>query len=128
MNSTPVLELKNITKRFRTLQALDNVDFDLCQGEIHALVGENRAGKSTLMRILAGVYTEYQGTYVLDGQPVHLHSPHDALARGIGMIHQELSVIPELSVAENMFWAAAAHPFGDGGLGQNECCRRSRIG
>jgi ribose transport system ATP-binding protein len=95
--------LKNIAKRFRTLQALDDVDFDLRQGEIHALVGENGAGKSTLMRILAGVYTGYEGTYTLDGQPVHLHSPHDALARGIGMIHQELSVIPELSVAENMF-------------------------
>lgn len=101
--STPVLELKNIAKRFRTLQALDEVDFDLYQGEIHALVGENGAGKSTLMRILAGVYTEYEGTYTLDGQPMHLHSPHDALARGIGMIHQELSVIPELSVAENIF-------------------------
>lgn len=103
MNSSPILELKNIAKRFRTLQALDNVDFDLRQGEIHALVGENGAGKSTLMRILAGVYTEYEGTFTLDGQPVHLHSPHDALARGIGMIHQELSVIPELSLAENMF-------------------------
>lgn len=103
MNSMPVLELKNISKRFRTLQALDAVDFDLQQGEIHALVGENGAGKSTLMRILAGVYTEYEGAYILDGQPVHLHSPHDALARGIGMIHQELSVIPELSVAENIF-------------------------
>lgn len=103
MNSTPVLELKNIAKRFRTLQALDDVDFDLRQGEIHALVGENGAGKSTLMRILAGVYTGYEGMYTLDGQPVRLHSPHDALARGIGMIHQELSVIPELSVAENMF-------------------------
>ncbi len=101
--STPVLELKNISKRFRTLQALDNVDFDLRQGEVHALVGENGAGKSTLMRILAGVYTGYEGAYTLDGQPMHLHSPHDALARGIGMIHQELSVIPELSVAENIF-------------------------
>ncbi|MCC6805503.1 MAG: sugar ABC transporter ATP-binding protein, partial [Anaerolineae bacterium] len=73
------------------------------EGETHALVGENGAGKSTLMRILAGIYTRDQGEYLLNGQPVHLTSPHDALARGIGRIHQELSVMPELSVAENVF-------------------------
>jgi ribose transport system ATP-binding protein len=99
----PILELKGISKRFGGLQALDSVDFDLFQGETHALVGENGAGKSTLMRILSGVYTEYDGEYRIDGQLVHLHSPANALARGIGMIHQELSVMPELSVAENVF-------------------------
>lgn len=103
MNTMPVLELKNISKRFRTLQALDRVDFDLREGETHALVGENGAGKSTLMRILAGIYSEYEGDYLLDGQPVHFNSPAEALHRGIGMIHQELSVMPELSVAENLF-------------------------
>lgn len=99
----PVLQLKNISKRFRTLQALDRVDFDLRQGETHALVGENGAGKSTLMRILAGIYSEYEGEYLLGGQPVHFNSPAEALHQGIGMIHQELSVMPELSVAENLF-------------------------
>src|SRR5438132_8374866 len=94
LTSGPVLELKNISKRFRALQALDNVDFDLREGEIHALVGENGAGKSTLMRILAGIYDEYEGQYFLDGQPVHFHSPKEALDRGIGMIHQELNVMP----------------------------------
>jgi ribose transport system ATP-binding protein len=103
MNESPILELKHISKRFGGLQALETVDFDLRPGEIHALVGENGAGKSTLMRILSGVYTEYEGEFVLDGQPVRLHSPSDALNRGIGMIHQELSVMPELSVAENVF-------------------------
>jgi ribose transport system ATP-binding protein len=103
MNASPIIELKNISKRFLALQALDQVDFDLREGESHALVGENGAGKSTLMRILAGIYTEYEGEYVLRGQPVHLQSPRDALDRGIGMIHQELSVMPELSVAENLF-------------------------
>jgi ribose transport system ATP-binding protein len=103
LSSSPLLELKNISKRFVNLQALDDVSFDLQEGEIHALVGENGAGKSTLMRILAGIYTEYEGDYVFDGQRVHLHSPKDALKHGIGMIHQELSVIPELSVAENLF-------------------------
>lgn len=98
-----VLELKHISKRFENIQALDAVDFDLRQGEIHALVGENGAGKSTMMRILAGIYTGYEGEYLLNGKPVHLQSPRDALSRGIGMIHQELSVMPELSVAENLF-------------------------
>lgn len=103
MNTAPLLQLENISKRFRTLQALDNVNFDLRAGEIHALCGENGAGKSTLMRILAGIYTEYEGSYKLDGQPVHFNSPREALRRGIGMIHQELSVMPELTVAENLF-------------------------
>lgn len=100
---SPILELKNISKRFNNIQALNNISFDLRPGEIHALVGENGAGKSTLMRILAGIYQEYEGTYVLDRAPIYLKSPKDALQRGIGMIYQELSVIPELSVAENLF-------------------------
>jgi ribose transport system ATP-binding protein len=103
MDQPSVIELKNISKRFLNLQALDQVNFDLREGETHALVGENGAGKSTLMRILAGIYNEYEGEYLLRGAPVRLMSPGDALQRGIGMIHQELSVIPELSVAENLF-------------------------
>ncbi len=102
-SDTPILELKHITKRFGGLTALDGVDFDLREGETHALVGENGAGKSTLMRILSGVYTGYDGDYVLDGEQIELHSPSAALHRGIGMIHQELNVMPELSVAENVF-------------------------
>lgn len=103
MNASPILQLQAVSKRFGTIQALEQVDFDLYEGETHALVGENGAGKSTLMRILSGVYTEYEGAYLLDGKPMHLQSPHDALRRGIGMIHQELSVMPELSVAENLY-------------------------
>jgi ribose transport system ATP-binding protein len=103
MSDPPIIQLKGITKRFGTLTALDNVDFDLREGEVHALVGENGAGKSTLMRILAGIYANDEGQYLIDGKPITLHSPRDALNRGIGMIHQELSVMPELSVAENMF-------------------------
>lgn len=101
--SSPILELKNISKRFLNIQALDNVSFDLYPGEIHALVGENGAGKSTLMRILAGIYNSYEGDYFLDGKSIKFQDPKDALQRGIGMIHQELSVIPALSVAENLF-------------------------
>jgi ribose transport system ATP-binding protein len=99
----PLLELRTISKRFANIQALDSVNFDLREGETHALVGENGAGKSTLMKILAGIYNEYEGEYRLNDQRVQLTSPRDALSRGIGMIHQELSVMPELSVAENMF-------------------------
>lgn len=103
MQTPIVIELKSISKRFHGLQALSQVDFDLREGETHALVGENGAGKSTLMRILAGLYNDYEGEYLLRGAPVHLQSPAEALKRGIGMIHQELSVMPELSVAENLF-------------------------
>jgi ribose transport system ATP-binding protein len=98
-----IVQLENISKRFRNLQALENVDFDLREGEIHALVGENGAGKSTLMRILSGVYSEYEGNFRLNGELVQFQSPADALKKGIGMIHQELTVMPELSVAENLF-------------------------
>ncbi|MFN8372322.1 MAG: sugar ABC transporter ATP-binding protein [Anaerolineae bacterium] len=108
----PVIELKNISKRFLNLQALDQVNFDLREGETHALVGENGAGKSTLMKILAGIYSEYEGEYILRGSPVHLMSPGDALHRGIGMIHQELSGMPELSVAENLFLGRQITRFG----------------
>jgi ribose transport system ATP-binding protein len=103
VDSTPILELKDISKNFRTIQALDHVDFELRRGEVHALVGENGAGKSTLMRILAGIYTEYEGSFFLEGKEIRLNSPRAALEHGIGMIHQELSVIPQLSIAENLF-------------------------
>jgi ribose transport system ATP-binding protein len=112
MNAQPVIELKNISKRFLNLQALEQVNFDLREGETHALVGENGAGKSTLMKILAGIYGEYEGDYLLRGAPIHLTSPGDALHRGIGMIHQELSVMPELSVAENLFLGRQMTRFG----------------
>ncbi len=103
MDNTPILELKNISMRFRSVQALKDVDFDLREGEVHALVGENGAGKSTMMRILAGIYNDYEGTYIFGGKPVRFRNPHDALEQGIGMIHQELSVIPSLTVAENLY-------------------------
>ena len=78
------------------------VDFSLLPGEIHGLVGENGAGKSTLMKIIAGVHSEYLGEMRLDGRPVHFSSPRHARSAGIGMVHQELSVVHALSVAENV--------------------------
>ncbi|MCB2009743.1 MAG: sugar ABC transporter ATP-binding protein [Geminicoccaceae bacterium] len=99
----PVLELGGVTKRFGGVTALTDVDFALARGEVHGLVGENGAGKSTAMKIIAGVHTEFEGEYRIDGRPVRLRSTADALAHGIGMVHQELSIVPALSVAENVF-------------------------
>jgi ribose transport system ATP-binding protein len=100
---SPILELQGITKSFGGVEALRGVDFALSPGEIHGLVGENGAGKSTLMKIIAGVHAGYDGEMRVDGKVVHFRSSADALAAGIGMVHQELSVAPDLTVAENVF-------------------------
>jgi ribose transport system ATP-binding protein len=97
------LSLQGISKSFGGVAALRDVDFVLRRGEIHGLVGENGAGKSTLMKIIAGVHTQYQGRMAIDGRDVHFRSARDALAAGIGMVHQELSVVPDLTVAENVY-------------------------
>ncbi len=99
----PLLELKSASKSFGGVAALRDVDFALMPGEIHGLIGENGAGKSTLMKIIAGVHHDFQGEMLLDGKPIRFRSPHDSLAAGIGMVHQELSVVPDLTVAENVF-------------------------
>ena len=98
-----LLELTDVSKSFGGVQALRNVDFTLNTGQIHGLAGENGAGKSTMMKIIAGVHPADSGTMHVDGKAVHFRSSRDALAAGIGMVHQELSVAPELSVAENVF-------------------------
>src|SRR5882757_7053338 len=99
----PILELNGITKAFGGVEALRGVDFALHAGEIHGLVGENGAGKSTLMKIIAGVHPEFSGRFMLDGKETRFRSTRDAHAAGIGMVHQELSVAPDLTVAENVF-------------------------
>lgn len=96
------LEMINITKRFPGVLANDHVTFDVKGGEIHALLGENGAGKSTLMRQLYGLYHPDAGEIRIDGQPVTIQSPTDAIARGIGMIHQHFMLVDELTVAENV--------------------------
>jgi ribose transport system ATP-binding protein len=103
---SPILELKEITKAFGGVEALRGVDFALYAGEIHGLVGENGAGKSTLMKIIAGVHPEFSGRFMLDGHELRFRSARDAHAAGIAMVHQELSVAPDLSVAENVFLGA----------------------
>jgi ribose transport system ATP-binding protein len=99
----PLLELSGVSKSFGGIAALKDVDFTLQAGEIHGLVGENGAGKSTMMKIIAGIYHDYEGEMSVDGQAVRFRSARDALAAGIGMVHQELSAIPDLTVAENVF-------------------------
>jgi len=94
--------MRGVSKRFGATQALDAVDLDVQQGEVHALLGENGSGKSTLMRVLAGAIPPDEGEMVLDGQPYRPRNPIDARRAGIAMIHQELSLCPDLSVAENV--------------------------
>jgi ribose transport system ATP-binding protein len=103
MTQSPLLQLSGISKSFGGVHALRNVDFTLEAGEIHGLVGENGAGKSTLMKIIAGVHAEYEGQMRIEGRAVRFRSARDAGAAGVGMVHQELSIVPDLSVAENVF-------------------------
>src|SRR3954451_19564614 len=94
--------MRGITKRFPGIVANDAVDFDLRRGEVHALLGENGAGKSTLMNILYGLYRADEGEILLRGKPVTFHSAKDAIAAGIGMVHQHFMLIPVMTVAENI--------------------------
>lgn len=98
-----VLELKNIRKEFPGVVALNHMNFSLEEGEIHAIAGENGAGKSTLIKIIAGVHAPDQGEMLLREKAVHFNSPQDAIAHGIGVVHQETSLFPDLSIMENMF-------------------------
>jgi rhamnose transport system ATP-binding protein len=98
-----IFRLRNVTKRFGGVTAVEDVDFDLQPGEVHALVGENGAGKSTLMKMVHGLYAPDEGTLEVGGEVVEFSSPRDAEAAGIAMIPQELDLFPELSVTENLF-------------------------
>lgn len=98
-----LLHMRNIRKQYPGVVALDNVSFDLNAGEVHCLLGENGAGKSTLMKILSGAVPNDEGEIIVEGNPVTLQSPAAAQRLGIGIIHQEFKLVPELSVAENIF-------------------------
>ncbi|TQV83593.1 sugar ABC transporter ATP-binding protein [Denitrobaculum tricleocarpae] len=99
----PLLELSAVSKSFGGVAAIKDVDFRLSEGEIHGLIGENGAGKSTSMKVIAGVHSDYDGVMRVGGRQVRFRNARDALDAGIGMVHQELSTVPDLSVAENVF-------------------------
>ena len=98
----PILELKGITKRFPGVLANDKIDLTLNKGEIHALLGENGAGKSTLMNILYGLYAPDEGEILVNGEKISVSSPRDAIARGIGMVHQHFMLVPVFTVTDNV--------------------------
>ena len=103
MQESSLLEMRHINKFFPGVKALHNVDFTLRKGEIHALMGENGAGKSTLIKVLTGVYASDGGEITVDGKKVQIRSPQDAQNNGISTVYQEISLCPNLTVAENMF-------------------------
>jgi ribose transport system ATP-binding protein len=98
-----LIEMRDITKTFPGVVALDNVVFQCIPGEVHAVVGENGAGKSTLMKLLAGVYQPDRGEIIIEGEKVRFANPHEAQEKGVSIIYQELNLLPDMSVAENVF-------------------------
>ncbi len=103
VSQVPLVRMTGITKRFGPVTVLENVDFEVRAGEVHILAGENGAGKSTLIKILAGVHTDFQGTIQFEGRETRPATPLDAVQLGVAVIHQELSLIPSMSVADNVF-------------------------
>ncbi len=109
---SPLLEMRGITKRFPGVTALDGVDFELEKGEVHVILGENGAGKSTLIKMLSGAYQPDEGEILFDGEPVRISSAAVAQALGISTIYQEFNLVPQLSVAENIFLGRQPRRFG----------------
>ncbi len=110
-DAPPAVEMRGITKRFPGVIANNQVDFTVKRGEIHALLGENGAGKSTLMNVLAGLYKPSEGTIWIHGERVDFNSPRDAIAAGVGMVHQHFMLVPVQTVAENIFLGVRETPF-----------------
>lgn len=103
MSEEYILQMKDISKSFPGVKALDHVNFNLKRQSVHTIVGENGAGKSTLMKILSGMYTPDEGEIIIDGNQVTIQNPKESLQHGISMIYQELNPIPEMTIAENLF-------------------------
>lgn len=122
---TPILELRGITKRFPGVLANDHIDLTLEAGEIHALLGENGAGKTTLMNILYGLYQQDEGEVIVRGQKIEIHSPSDAIAAGIGMVHQHFMLVPVFTVTENVMLGEESIRFG-GLLNRSEAADKIR--
>ncbi|HNY16746.1 MAG TPA: sugar ABC transporter ATP-binding protein [Treponemataceae bacterium] len=111
MQSEKVLEMQGICKTFPGVRALSNVNFTLRKGEVHALMGENGAGKSTLVKVMTGVYEKDAGHIAIEGKAVHFKSPQEAQNSGIGTVYQEITLCPNLTVAENMFIGRGKYAF-----------------
>ena len=107
-----VLQMENITKRFPGVTALDQVNFDIMEGEVVALIGENGAGKSTLMKVLGGVHQPDEGAIMASGSPAVIRSVADADSLGVGFVHQELNVLDNLDVGANVFLGREPHRLG----------------
>ena len=124
-DTVPAIRMSGITKAFNGIPVLHGAEFELEKGEVHALIGGNGAGKSTLMKILQGVYSADSGTIEVNGKPVQIKTPDDARKNGIAMIFQEFSLVPTLSVAQNIFLAREPRA-GGGLLDDREAERRTR--
>ncbi|HEY0414893.1 MAG TPA: ATP-binding cassette domain-containing protein [Gaiellaceae bacterium] len=109
MSDTPLLQLRDISKSFGSVQALTDVDFEVRNGEVMALVGDNGAGKSTLIKCIAGTHTPDAGEILFEGQQVHIHGPKDAARLGIEVVYQDLALCDNLDVVQNMYLGREAH-------------------
>ena len=105
----PVLEIRGLSKRFGSVQALTDVDFEVRAGEVMALVGDNGAGKSTLIKCIAGIYTAESGEILFEGQPVAIHGPKDSARLGIEVVYQDLALCDNLDVVQNMYLGREVH-------------------
>ena len=120
-----VVSLRGIAKRFGATRAVDDVDIDVISGEVHGIIGENGAGKSTLMRVLAGFFSDYDGTIAINGRYVDISSPARARREGIALVHQELSLLSEFTVAENIFLGREPRGLFPGTVSFTEMVRRA---
>jgi D-xylose transport system ATP-binding protein len=111
MTDTPLLQLRDITKTFGSVQALVDVDFEVRAGEVMALVGDNGAGKSTLVKCIAGTHSADSGQILFEGQEVHIHGPRDAARLGIEVVYQDLALCDNLDVVQNMYLSREANRF-----------------
>src|SRR5881227_4346135 len=107
--TTPLLELRGVSKSFGSVQALTDVDFEVRRGEVMALVGDNGAGKSTLIKCVAGIHGVDSGEILFEGEPVHIHGPKDAARLGIEIVYQDLALADNLDVVQNMYLGREAH-------------------
>jgi len=128
---TPMIEVKNISKGFPGVQALDNVSVKFTPGEVHAVVGENGAGKSTLMKIMAGAYIPDDGVILFQGEEISLTHPVQAQNIGVAIIYQEFNLLPERTVAQNIFLGREPSKFGvinpQQLINQSRQCSRSLV-